>query len=548
MPVICCTKDDLGRYEKQGLGSGGQGEVFSVPDAPGALSGEYVYKRYRRGVAVDAAVLETAVEFPSRLPLAERSDLDGRLAWPEALVTDGGRVTGFLMRRVPRSFFLDPDEPEPRPVGVEFLLSGTEHLRVLAANSPRARQVDADCADRLRLLIDLARTLDILHRHGVAVGDLSPRNILYTLAPTPRCLLIDCDSMRLDGRSAVQPVETVDWKVPDGEYPATAESDAYKYGLLAVRLFARDQISTDVGPLREVSAELATLAQRALEGKPECRPRVREWSGPLRQALASVVAPLPVAVPAPRRRRPHVATLLFAAFAVFCLAGYALQRMEGSGSESADPPKPSATSAAASLPPHPGAPSSGGGEPADEVPDVPLASTPPTATPTRFAVAMGADLPDTTNNRAIAAMLGDYYGGINNYHGGEDPDPDLAVQRVDPAGPTWKERSKKQWRQDFVDGGTWVSDARLLAVKRNEEGRVTANVRFRSEQDDGYGPSPDKHQTCTWWDVWYQLSGDVGGYRILSADARHEACRPGATLARPTSSTPDVTDPTLPPP
>jgi hypothetical protein len=34
-----------------------------------------------------------------------------------------------------------------------------------------------------------------LHRLGVVVGDLSPKNLLFSLKPAPSCFLIDCDAM-----------------------------------------------------------------------------------------------------------------------------------------------------------------------------------------------------------------------------------------------------------------------------------------------------------------------------------------------------------------
>jgi serine/threonine protein kinase len=90
-----------------------------------------------------------------------------------------------------------------------------------------------------------------LHGHGVVVGDLSPKNVLFTLDGQPRCLLIDCDSMRFRGKY-----------VPEAE-KATVASDSFKFGLIATRVFNREQDSRDLTPLRGNSTELASLAALA---------------------------------------------------------------------------------------------------------------------------------------------------------------------------------------------------------------------------------------------------------------------------------------------
>ena len=99
---------------------------------------------------------------------------------------------------------------------------------------------------------------------GIAVGDVSPKNLLFTLAPRPECFLIDSDAMRLRGASVLPQAETPDWQVPPGEERGTAASDVYKLGLLAVRLFARDQTTADP----------ATIACRACL----THARSRSWS------------------------------------------------------------------------------------------------------------------------------------------------------------------------------------------------------------------------------------------------------------------------------
>ena len=56
---------------------------------------------------------------------------------------------------------------------------------------------------RVALLQNLAVILSRLHGLGVVVGDLSPKNLLFRLTPSPSCFLIDCDAMRVRGASVL---------------------------------------------------------------------------------------------------------------------------------------------------------------------------------------------------------------------------------------------------------------------------------------------------------------------------------------------------------
>jgi serine/threonine protein kinase len=157
--------------------------------------------------------------------------------------------------------------------------------------------------DRLHLLASVAQVLSRLHALGVTVGDLSPKNLLFSLSP-PGCFVIDCDAMRVRGESVLAQVETPDWEIPAQEERATPASDAYKFGLLAIRLFARDQSSYDWGPLSLISPEVARLAQESLRTDPSARPSPAEWL-PALQA-ASVTANATASPSAPSVDHPYV--------------------------------------------------------------------------------------------------------------------------------------------------------------------------------------------------------------------------------------------------
>ncbi len=269
------------------LGKGGQGEVWAIRDRLINKEWPIAYKQYSPTSlrAADMAALDAMVGFVPSLEAAVGRWLCEHSAWPAALVGDsGGRALGFLMRQVPDEYVIRLATQPDKPViaGFQYLLNPAPYLN----------RVGIALTDRQRLLLlrDLADLLDRLHRLGVAVGDLSPNNLLFTLRPTPSCFFIDCDAMRLRGRSVLKQTETPGWEIPAGEELATPASDRFKYSLLSVRLFMGDQDGRDTGALTGVSPRLAELARLGLSDTPAERPPLREWQSGLEEALALVAS------------------------------------------------------------------------------------------------------------------------------------------------------------------------------------------------------------------------------------------------------------------
>ncbi|MFF3215839.1 hypothetical protein ACFYYB_35135 [Streptomyces sp. NPDC002886] len=271
------------------LGRGGQGSVHQVRNkrinevaADGGW--EVVYKEYAPAVLpqVDSAALAAAVALPGRLTGEQGRWLCEKTAWPATVVRRGGQTCGFLMRAVPDRFrftlrtLAAGSQGSPRLTTLEYLLNEDAYVAGIG--------LTVTDRDRLLLLADLATTLDRLHRFGVAVGDLSPKNLLFTLTPRPECFLIDCDAARTDGATVLPQAETPDWHVPAGEERATRQSDTYKLALLAVRLFAHDQASTDPAALAAIDPALGALARASLGTDPAARPTPAAWA----EQLASV--------------------------------------------------------------------------------------------------------------------------------------------------------------------------------------------------------------------------------------------------------------------
>ena len=547
---------ELGGYTQHRLGDGGQGVVYAVPTPPAGMAGPLAYKQYKQGMLRDPAVLEAMAEFLDTLPQSERDFLAPRLAWPLAVSTRGSTADdGFLMQQIPDPFFLASSSlGDRRPQGLEFLLNGTVYLQKIG--------LQVDQRQLLLLLADLAEIVSRLHDHGVVVGDLSPKNVLFALGSQPRCLLIDCDSMRFKGQDALDQVETPGWYVPEQE-KATPESDAFKFGLIAVRLLNSDQNDSDPRALAAVSPELGLLGERSQQDDPHQRPSVQAWIAALQQALRQQ----------PQRQR---ATSGQTATQQTVWAGtpdgrptvtipqqnpqYAAQGTQGApfGAYQAVPPQqaqqpvaaagvttgppsrggrlvatvlalmlvvvglgvgaehvlaPSA-SAAGSTSPSLGGSTGGGTGSAAAAPIVTptTQTTPPAASPTNTPAAVDySQVADNPEASAVAAMFANFYGAVD--HGQYDTaltyyDPGTAVLDL---GST---SSRNTWKHNMST--TQDSDFSISALTDSAP-YTLATMNFTSHQQPGYGPYSAPDETCTDWSITYYLTDTDGRYRIFKA-------------------------------
>lgn len=298
------TRESLGTLTK--MDSGGQGTVYAVQITPPQLrlpvQVRLVYKEYDATTLgqLRPDVLETMAARATRI--AGVGNLGRRLAWPLALVVAGGRVSGFVMALAPQEFFVDIQllsRSERKIAQVQHVLNDDAFL------SDRGFPVHDRW--RLALLSGVASTMSSLHHLDIVVGDFSPMNLLASFRGISGCFFLDCDAMRIDDHSVLPQVETPGWGVRPGEALATVHSDAFKFALLATRLFARSQDSRDIGPLGAVDRRLGDLAARGLADDPARRPSPGEWVPALDAATAYASTDLPWQVMAQRPRTARTA-------------------------------------------------------------------------------------------------------------------------------------------------------------------------------------------------------------------------------------------------
>ena len=270
------------------LGQGGQGIVYRAPLVHSTYAKSMVYKAYKPATlaSLDVAALEALPRFLEALPYADGARLINLAAWPCVLVEDGGKTAGFLMPSIPEEFFTEiwTNRPTPSIVMAEFqhLLNDPQILVMRFRGSAITER------QRLELLHQLTLGLAFLHERGVVVGDISPKNVLYSLSPIPATYFIDCDAMRVNGVSLSTQVETPGWAVPHGEEKATVYSDRYKLGLMALRLLAGDQDTKDSKRLPGyLPQELRGVITDTLSNKPQDRPELLDWAAALTHAVAA---------------------------------------------------------------------------------------------------------------------------------------------------------------------------------------------------------------------------------------------------------------------
>jgi hypothetical protein len=259
------------------IADGGQGRVYELPARPGDL-----FKQYHPHVLADlnAAELRRLIGRPAIMSPSDRQFVTESAAWPHALVVDGGRCVGFLMRQAPDRF--------SAAIGGRGKLLELQFL--LHPVKPMWRALSLPTADQRRELAGMyMRFFQVLHRYDVIMGDVSMRNFLWTLREGPGIFALDCDGYRLNGHHpAVPQPQTPDWEDPSmAAGRATLDSDRYKLALLVIRVLLADpyltpeQVLAEEGLRERLGAPLVPLVRRAAgsSGRPHPDHWLRALSG-----------------------------------------------------------------------------------------------------------------------------------------------------------------------------------------------------------------------------------------------------------------------------
>lgn len=278
LPAGDLAEHDLGRLVM--LGSGGEGDVFALPDHPG-----YVYKRYLTSETPNGAALSALMTLRARMAPADRSLVDDTCAWPLARVMDGRQLVGFVMPAADRRF---SHTVRTGPAAGRTILAELQHIVFRDRSQNLDLDVPRDRVVLLQLCLRWAEVIDVLHRHDVVVGDVSPRNLLWSVAGGPSVFFLDCDGFRCRGTASVlRPKQTPDWNDPAlgaGQSP-TIESDRYKLALVVIRCLAADPRRRPERPApSDLEPALADLVARAA-GSPDERPTAAEWVDALRRLV-----------------------------------------------------------------------------------------------------------------------------------------------------------------------------------------------------------------------------------------------------------------------
>jgi hypothetical protein len=295
------------------LAEGGEGRVFELADQRGLL-----LKSYRR--PAPAGPLAGLVGWPA-VVAADDPELARRVtasaAWPSALVVDPGSdgtvATGLLLPRAPRRFSLRHRDGDVRLATLSYLTAPPAQR----AASYGLALPPAFSPERIGLVYALARLLEAFGAATPSVGhgDLSTKNVLWSLERGPEVFVLDCDSAEryaADGtpvdaghrRRAMTP-NWDDPAIPPGTNP-TLESDRYSLALIFLRVAGAahfpiqgrqrggEPLHVDLGvppaALRarslDAGAAVWDLCDRGLGvARTDERPAPAEWAGVLEEIL-----------------------------------------------------------------------------------------------------------------------------------------------------------------------------------------------------------------------------------------------------------------------
>ncbi|MCL2396431.1 MAG: hypothetical protein FWC87_17315, partial [Acidimicrobiaceae bacterium] len=302
------------------LAEGGEGRVYELLESP-----DCVYKAFRS--PQPRAGLTELVGWSTTLDPAAAGRVGASTSWPLAMVVDAPFVTssgniepgpaaGLLLPRAPRRFSLRHRDGRAHLATLSYLTADPDRrsaaygIDLPAVMSP----------ERLGLVYALARLIEAFESPTPAVshGDLSAKNVLWSLSRGPEVFIIDCDNgERFAGGAPLGPADRRRAMTPNWDDPAVLSganpgpyADRYSLALIFLRVCgaahypiqkrqkAGEPVEVEIGvpaSARRVrslgpSAPLWQLCSAGLGGDAGSRPPAATWIAALESAIGDLGA------------------------------------------------------------------------------------------------------------------------------------------------------------------------------------------------------------------------------------------------------------------
>jgi hypothetical protein len=116
---------------------------------------------------------------------------------------------------------------------------------------------------------------------------------------------------------------------------------------------------------------------------------------------------------------------------------------------------------------------------------------------------------------AVGGLLDRYFSGINTRQYGQ------VLALFDPSG--FLDPNNPAQVKSFTQGVSTSTDSQVVLRSITDDaatkGDLDVRLTLQSHQSAGFGPPGSPDETCTNWDITYQLRPAGGGYRILTSQA-----------------------------
>jgi serine/threonine protein kinase len=295
------------------IAQGGRGTIYPTklrrmlsPEL--VQTGRYLLKRPRVPASqINPQDISRHLDQIRRRLTFEANYFKSRLALPIGIVERGHTFIGYLMPEFTDGCLytkqFSSGDKKPALQELKVFLNSESERRILGVPSISTSQ-------RVQIVADAFDTLAKLHEKGLVVGDFSGSNLVLQNKPTKkstlRVVFLDVDSFSYkNGSHPLGHESTLHWRSPEeldsSLVKPNKSTDVYKAALLVRRLF-HQEINTGISSydiyrskvsnaaLIELGGpSLSNLVAKALDPKPEARPKSMELAFHFRELANSLI-------------------------------------------------------------------------------------------------------------------------------------------------------------------------------------------------------------------------------------------------------------------